>query len=291
MNRFEIVTDTSNDLEKSYIEEHGIKTASFYITVDGEVHLKDQIEISAEELYKIMRSTSNLFPKTSQPSAYDYEQLYRPILESGKDILCFTIAETLSGSNQSAHIAADTLKPEFPDRKIEVIDSRSASLGLGKLIESAVRLRDIGVGLEDCAERVREQAQTSGIFIVLNTLDYLENGGRIGKTSAFAAGLLNLKPIVSFENSDLKFNSAARGMKKAVEKAKNLIDDRIKDDPNSYELFVIHGDALELANEIVVDLEEKYNTVINQAPPLVCATVISHVGPGVVALGYIKKHI
>ena len=291
MNRFEIVTDTSHDLNKIYIDENGIKEASFYITLDGKVHLKDKVEISSEELYTEMRSKKNLFPKTSQPSAYDYEQIYRPILEAGKDILCFTIAVSLSGSNQSAHIAADTLQSEFPDRKIEIVDSRSASLGLGKLIESAVKLREMGVSLEECAKKVREQAQTSGIFIVLNTLDYLENGGRIGKTSAFAAGLLNLKPIVSFENSDLKFNSAARGMKKAIEKGKKLIDDRIKDDPNSYELFVIHGDAIELGNEIQADLEEKYNTVINQEPPLVCATVISHVGPGVVALGYIKKHI
>lgn len=289
MNRFEIVADTSNDLPEKFIRENKIKSVSFYIRLDSDEFLKDQVDINREQLYEHLENNPKSYPKTSLPSVEDYLLVFKDCLDRGKDILCFTISSTLSGSYQSANVAAGMLEEDYPNNKIYIVDSESASLGVGLLIEKAVRYREEGISIELAKDKLSEMAKTTEIYIYLNTLTYLEKGGRIGKTGALAGNLLKIKPIVSFKNNQLQLETAVRGSKKAIKEALNYLDKIVKDEPDTYELFVVHGNARELAEEVKETIEKTYGIKIRHDLGLVSATVISHIGPGAVAIGLSKK--
>lgn len=289
MKDFEIVADTSNDLRDEYLKENNIKTVSFYLTLDGENYLQDQVDITRQELYIKLRENKNLFPKTSLPSVDDYYKKFKPLADEGKDIICFTVSSSLSGSYQSANIAANFIMEENKDRKIYLIDSRAASLGVGILIEKAVKFRKQGLDIEEVVEKIRPITDTTEIYIALDTLTYLEKGGRIGKTSAVAGNLLKLKPVVSLVDNQLALSGTVRGSKKAIEKALELLDKKIGKDPNNYEIFIVHGDNEIEANKVKTKIEEKYSIKINSEVSLVSATIISHVGPGAIAIGAMRK--
>ena len=285
MNKFEIVSDTSNDLPEEYILENNILPVSFYIRLDDENFLKDQIDIDRRQLYDFMRDNPKSYPKTSLPSVDDYLNQYRKVLDKNIDVLCFTVASSLSGSNQSANIAAQMAREQYPDRKIYVVDSRSASLGVGILIERAVDLRKEGRDLDDIREELEKIAAETDIYICLDTLSYLEQGGRISKVGARAGNLLKIKPIVSFKENKLSFETAVRGTKKAIRTGLDLLAKRIKEDASKYLVFVIHGDVEDLARSVKKEIEGTYNIKVYKDTPLVSATVISHIGPGAIGIG------
>ena len=286
---FEIVSDTSHDLKEEFTSKYNISSVPFYIRLDSDEYLKEGIDINRKELYKRLRADSNLYPKTSLPSVEDYKSVFESILEEGKDVLCFTVASKLSGSYQSAKVAADMAGENYPGRKIYVIDSRSASLGNGILVENAAIMRERGLDIEEIKDKLEEQALTSDVTILLDTLTYLEKGGRLSKTKAAAGNLLKIKPIASFKENTLILEKLVRGRKRSINYGLELLDERIKDNPEGYEVFVIHGDDQELANEIKTIIQDKYGIKIKYEPPLVSAAVISHLGPGTIGIGSIKR--
>lgn len=289
MEKFEIVVDSSNDLSEKIINENNIKVASFYLTLDGENYLQDQVDITREEMYRELRANKDLYPKTSLPSVDSFYQLFKSGAEEGRDAICFTISSKLSGTYQSANIAANSIMEEYKDINIYVIDSQSASLGVGILAEKAAEYRKENIDIKTVYEKIKPVTDTAEVYIALDTLSYLEKGGRIGKTSAFAGNLLKLKPIVSLIDNELGVSGAARGSKKAIEKILELLDNRIKDNPKGYRMFVVHGDNEETAKKVKSIIEEKYNIEITSEISLVSPTVISHIGPGAVAIGCMEE--
>ncbi len=289
MREFEIVADSSNDLPEKFINENNIKNVSFYITLDGENYLEDQVEITREEMYSELRNNKELYPKTSLPSVDSYYKVFKAAGEEGKDVICFTISGGLSGSFQSAKVAADLALEEYSDMIIELVDSQSASLGVGILVEKAVEYRNEGKNITEIADILRKVSDTTEIYISLETLSYLERGGRIGKASALAGAFLKLKPVLIFSENIISPAGTARGSKRAVEKALELLDNKIGSNPDAYRVFIVHGDNEETAIRIKDTIEEKYNIVIESEISLVSATVISHIGPGAIAIGCMER--
>ena len=289
MNNFEIISDTSHDLPRDFEKENNIKSVSFHIRLDDDVFLRDQIDITREELYAYLKSNPKTYPKTSLPSVDDYIVAFEESLEKGKDVLCFTVSSTLSGSYQSANVAGGMMEEKYPDRKIYIIDSESASLGVGILIERAVEMRKDGLDIDTCRSELIKLSKTTEVYICLDTLSYLEKGGRISRTGAFAGDLLRIKPIASFKNNKLSLEKAVRGSKKSVRETLKLLDEKISGLVDKYEIFVIHGDVRDLALEIKERIEEKYNIKIRHDATLVSASVISHIGPGAIGIGIIGK--
>ena len=203
MNRFGIVSDSSNDLELEYLEKHDIKNVSFYVRLGDDNYLKDEVDITRRQLYDYLAENPEIFPKTSLPSVEDFISAIRENLDNGKDVICFTVSSTLSGSFQSAKVAVELLKEEYPDRKIYLVDAQSASLGVGLLIKRAVSLREENMDIDEVYKKVLEISDETEINILLDTLSYLEQGGRISRTGAFAGKLLKIKPIASFKNNTL----------------------------------------------------------------------------------------
>ena len=289
MNRFGIVADSSNDLEIEYLKKHDIKNVSFYVRLGDDNYLKDEVDITRRELYDYLAENPEVFPKTSLPSVEDFIFAIRENLEKGKDVICFTVSSTLSGSFQSAKVAVELLKEEYPDRRIYLVDAQSASLGVGLLIKRAVTLREENIDIDEVYKKVLEISDKTEINILLDTLSYLEQGGRISRTGAFAGKLLKIKPIASFKNNTLNLEKAVRGTKKALQVSLELLHNTIHDKLDLYDIFVIHGDNEKLANQAKEEIETKYNMKLAEDITLVSSAVISHIGPGAIGIGCIRK--
>lgn len=289
MNKFEIIADSSHDLAEEFLVDKGIRTVAFYIRLGDDNFLQDQVDISREELYAYLRENKKVYPKTSLPSVEDYISSFREVLEEGRDLICLTVASSLSGSYQSAHVAGQMMREDYPDRRIYILDSKSASLGVGLLIERAVELREQGWDLVDVRDELEAQSQTTEIYIYLETLAYLEEGGRISRPGALAGKLLKIKPLASFKNNKLAMEGAVRGSKKALAACLDYLHEKIKDAPDDYHIFVIHGNVEDLALETKAKIEERYGLDLAHDVALVSAAVISHIGPGAIGIGCMKK--
>ena len=209
----------------------------------------------------------------------------RRILASGRDILCVNFSSALSATFQSASIAAEDLRQEFPEAKIYVVDSLCASLGQGLLVWYATRQRDLGHSIEEVRDWVEEHRLNLCHQFTVDDLHFLKRGGRISAATAMVGSMLHIKPVLHVDNEGHLINiGKARGRQASL---KALVD-RMEDtaiDPGSLTVFISHGDCPEDA-QTVADMVKKrlgvQDVVINYVGPVIGA----HSGPGTVALFY-----
>lgn len=176
----------------------------------GDQEFQDGVTITADKFYEMLVRSEEL-PTTSQPTPAAFEDVFREAVEAGHEVVCITIASKLSGTYQSATIAAD----EFPG-KVFVVDSRTAAIGTGVLTEYALQLADQGMGAEQILHELMEKRKQIRLYFVVDTLEYLKKGGRLSSTVALVGGLLNIKPVLTVDEAgEIKMLGTARGMKKA----------------------------------------------------------------------------
>ena len=212
-----IVLDSTTDL----VPELAGKFEIVPLTVNfGEEEFIDGVTITREEFYaKLIES--DIIPTTSQATPEAFEKVFGKVIENGDEVLCITVASKLSGTYQSACIAAE----EFPG-KVKVIDSKSVAIGSAILAEHALSLLEKGFSAEEIEAELLKKREDIIIVALIDTLEYLKKGGRLSKTAAFAGSLLNIKPVVSVEDGEINVLGKARGSKqgnnlliKEIEKA------------------------------------------------------------------------
>ena len=281
MGTFKIITDSASDLTNEFMQENDIGMVTFYITADGETYLKDRVEITAQDFYRIQSEKKQFF-KTSLPSVQDYMDEFSKCAPD-MDILCFCLSSKLSGSYQSATNAANIMMEENPNRKIIVIDTQLASLGMKFKIQEAIVCRERGKTAEETAEMLRKY--TSAISIAIDDLDYLVMGGRIGKFQALAGGLLNVKPFVKVIEGDggLVPQCKVRGRNKVLPMHMQIIDEKIGENPADYKIGIMHAGS-DLAADFCQMLEEKYNKKGEVEVVDVSLVISAHVGPRALAM-------
>ena len=288
MGRFKIVADSACDLGIALAEKHGISLVPFQVTFDGETYYTENITVTTDVFYQKLRS-ENVYPKTSLPSIQAYSEVFEPILQEGQDILCLCLTSKFSGSYQSGVNAGEMMKEKYPERNIIVLDSRQATVGQGLLTLEAARMRDNELTLQEAVsscEKIRDNGQ---LYITVDSLTYLQKGGRIGKASALAGGLLNIKPIILFSDGELNPLTKVRGHKKALAKIIELLDEAIGKDRERYLISVAHADELEDARQMQKELEDMgYHIDLPQVGMGV--TIGAHTGPTAIVLGYIQKY-
>lgn len=288
MSNFKIISDSSCDFSPELAKEKNVEIVPFYISFDDNNYLKEGVDIQRDNFYSRLIN-ERTFPKTSLPSVQDYIDVYRPYLEQGEDILSLCISSSLSGSYQSATNAANILLEEFPDRKISIIDTMQATFGQGILLMEAIKLRDENYTLENATDLILKIRETATLIFALDTLEYLQKGGRIGKAAAFAGGLLNIKPVLMFKDGDLKPVSKSRGKKKAVNSAIDILTNIVKENKDDYEFIVGHTFNPEEAEVFKNQLIENFGLNIKYPLINVGVTIGTHVGPGCVGVAFIKK--
>ena len=283
-----IISDSACDLKKAYTEQNNIGIVLFNIIINEDTSLKDKIDIQSEELLKMMKNDSQFFAKTSQPSPDDYKIEFEKAAKQGCDIICFTITSELSGSYQSAEIAKKIIQEEY-DVDIRIVDSLSASLGQGILIKKAVEMVQQNKSLDEIEDYVNKIKLTSKVFLLVDTLKYLEKGGRISKSKRLIGSALNLKPILKLENGKLDIGAKVIGKKRAIKNMMRLVNSEKNNSDKSRELFVVHADSEKEASEIYDELKTENNLPFDievLSPVLVC-----HSGYGSVAVGIISTEV
>lgn len=283
-----IISDSACDLKKAYTEQNNIGIVPFNIIINEDTSLKDKIDIQSEELLEMMKNDSHFFAKTSQPSPDDYKIEFEKAAKQGCDIICFTITSELSGSYQSAEIAKKIIQEEY-DVDIRVIDSLSASLGQAILINKAIEMVHQDKSLDEIEDYINKIKLTSKVFLLVDTLKYLEKGGRISKSKRIIGSALNLKPILKLENGKLDIVDKVIGKKRAIKNMMRLVNSEKNNSDKSHEFFVVHADSAKEASEIYDELKTENNLPFDievLSPVLVC-----HSGYGSVAVGIINTEV
>lgn len=281
MNRTVIVTDSTSDIPPSMASELGIEVVPLTLMFGGE-SFRDGIDMTPEQFYERLPRSSQL-PTTSQPSPVEYMNVYRRIMEQYPDskILSFHISSGLSGTYQSALLAKSMLEEE--GERITVYDSLSASYGFGLLVVHAARLSAEGKSPEEILESVEALRQSRKLYFLVDTLEYLQKGGRIGKASAILGTLLNIKPILSIDQEGIIYAvEKVRGRKKAVARMIELFK---ADLPGVSVINVAVGHTAEpsSAEEFLQELSQHF-TLKERVLTNVGPVVGSHVGNGTLAV-------
>ena len=220
--KFHIVSDSSCDLGAERARRLGVELVSYYVALGDEHYYREEKDISTHEFYQRMADNPGIFPKTSMPTIQDYLEVFRPAARQGLPILCICLNAPFSGSIQSARNAAEELREEVPGARVYVMDSQSATVLQGLLVEEAALLRDMGTDLEEAVEQLEAVRSSGRIFFTTNDLEYLRHGGRIGKAAAATGTLLKVKPLIGYKDCGLVSDGIAQGRKRSLQRVQEL---------------------------------------------------------------------
>ncbi len=281
MRKFIITSDINCDLPKEILNQFDIRTMALHYILDGVEYTGDDDRITPSEFYDKMRKGS--MPQTMQVNPEQSKEVFEACIKEGYDILHIGFSSALSGSVGSAFIAANELKEQYPDSKIIVIDSLSASLGQGMLIYKAALLRDEGKTLEETAQWAEDNKLKICHYFTVDDLNHLARGGRLKKSAAVLGTMLNVKPILHVDDEGhLVPLNKTRGRKQSL----NALVDNMKTHIGSQKndiVFISHGDCLADAQYVTDEIKKTFGIehfLIN----FVGATIGAHSGPGTVAL-------
>ena len=276
-----IVIDSTADIRPELRERFAVVPLTIHF---GDKEYVDGVDIDHRKFYEMLVE-SDVVPTTSQATPAAFDKVFAEAVEQGESVVAITVASELSGTYQSAVIAA----AEYPDR-VFVVDSRTAAIGTGILAELALQLKDSGLTAEEIAQRLTEERENIFVVAMLDTLEYLKRGGRISKTVAFAGGLLAIKPVVAIKHGEILMLGKARGSKQG----NNLLVQQIEEaggvDFRKPVLLGYTGLSDALLEKYVAD---SYHLWAESQKPLarcVVGSVIgTHAGPGAVAVAFFRK--
>jgi len=288
---FKIISDGGCDFGKYEAKKHEVTVVPFYISFDQENYLKEGIDITKEDFFKRLAAEKGLFPKTSQPSPQDYIDAFTPHLEKGHDLFVLTISSKLSGSHNSASLAADIVKEDYPERTILLVDSLSVSIGQGLILREIIKMRDAGLTLQEAAESAEKIRETTRVYFTLDTLEYLKRGGRVGPTTALVGGILGLNPILQLEDGKVSQLDNVRGRKRALKLIEEAMVDALKDETKNIGLSIGHILSEKDAVAFKTNTEAALETEIINPITEIGVTIGSHVGPGALAFAYCRKGV
>ncbi len=285
MSRFMIVTDSSCDVPQNLLEEWGVACIQLDVLVDGEQPRKNN-EVDPTSFYAGLRQGK--LAKTSAANIQDFKNMFRPILESGTDILYIAFSSGLSTTYQSAVIAAEELREEFPAQTILAVDSLAASLGQGMLVYLAVQRQKQGEDITAVATYIQETIPHQAHWFTVDDLQFLKRGGRISATVALVGSVLGIKPVLHMDDEGHLINvSKVRGRTAALEALADKYGETVADKQTP--IFISHGDCAEDAAKLAGILKERYAVDV-QLCNFVGPVIGAHSGPGTLALFFIAQH-
>jgi DegV family protein with EDD domain len=223
-----IVTDSAVDLPEEMFAQYGVERMPLLINF-GTESLRSGLDIQPEEFYRRLAADPDHLPTTAQPSVGEFVELYRRVGQADKDIVSLHVSSGLSGTINSAAQAAK----QCPELNITLIDTKTLSAAEGFQIVAAAQAIRRGWPLEELKQRVQEVADQTDIFFTLDTLHYLQKGGRIGRVQAMAGALLNLKPVITVDKGPGTYITVAKGrsMSKSIALIADQVHEKMKNCP------------------------------------------------------------
>jgi len=284
MNRFAVVTDSTSNLSPGMAEDLGLPIIPLNVHWGGESYL-DGVTLDAQRFYQWLMQRKD-FPKTSQPSAGAFMDFFQATAEAQNTdtILGIFISTEMSGTLASAYQAKAELAELRPDLRIEIIDSRSVSMGLGLQVLAAQRAARTGMDVEAGMREVLRCQEALHIVFAVDTLEFLHRGGRIGGAARLLGSALNLKPVLTIENGSVEALEKVRSRRKSLRRVVELAEQRLDGRQPSELAFMSTAadDDLAWMTELVVDRlrpRRVYSVVLTPV-------VGTHGGPGTIGIAF-----
>lgn len=275
-----IITDSAADLtEENKRRLYAVVPLSVSF---GEEVFADGVTLSKDKFYERLEKSKEL-PRTSQPSPEAFEKVFRKLQEKGDSAVVITISSGLSGTYQSACLAAQ----KYPN--VRVVDSQSVSIGTGVLAEYACSCAEKGMELDELARHLTEKREEIGLIAMVDTLKYLRKGGRISGAAAVAGEVLNIKPVITIKDGKVAILGKARGSRKA----NNFLIEQIRRNGVNYSMPILlgfTGQSDELLQNYVRDSSCLWQGHVDHLDSVkLCSVIGTHAGPGAVAVAYFCK--
>ena len=224
------------------------------------------------------------------PSINDYYESFKPHIEAGKSVICVTLSSFFSGSYNAAVNARELILENYPNAQIEIINSLNATGGEGVFVLEIARMIKAGLDFDTVVKTALKLRETARIFFFVESLDYLENGGRIGKATALLGSMLNVKPIIHLQDGELFPSGKVRGTKKAFVKVLELTKDYVGNEASNYHYLIAHADNIEYANVFKEGLESSLGVTTLEDFCFIGTTIGVNTGPDVAGVCLIKKY-
>ena len=289
MKKIIFTTDSCSDLTNEMAKQMDLQVIPLSVEIDGKVyrHYPDERELSINKFYGMLRDKK--IAKTSLVNVGSFIEFFEPMIKAGNEVLYIGFSSALSGTFQSAKIAADELKGQYPESKIVVVDSLSASMGQGLLIWYAYLMKKDGKTIDEIAMWVEKNKLNLCHLFTVDDLGTLKRGGRLSDTQAFLGTLLKIKPILHVSNEGkLVPLKKARGRKFSLESMVELVGERITN-PKEQTIFISHGDCEAEAREVgqmMIDKFQVKEIIYGTVGPVIGA----HSGPGTIAIFFLGSH-
>lgn len=278
-----IVIDSACDLPKSTADQLGLGFVPMRTLLNDEEYL-DGITLTGEQFYEKLIET-DVTPKTSQVPPADFEAAFERIVSAGDTALCITLSSALSGTYQSAMIAAERF-----GGKVVVVDSENVTIGEQLLVLRAVRLRDEGWSAWEIAEILNHEKKCIRLIALLDTLEYLKKGGRVSSTVALAGTLLSIKPVIAIVDGKIEMLGKARGSKNGNNKLMELVRSSRGIDFGRPFMLAYSGLSDHMLQKYITDSRELYEGKTDHLP--VCrigSTIGTHAGPGAIGVAFFEN--
>ncbi|MGC9357898.1 MAG: DegV family protein [Anaerolineae bacterium] len=280
MKKLVVATDSTSNLPPEIVSEYNLPVIPLKVHWGEETYI-DGVTLDPGTFYRWLRERED-FPTTSQPSAGEFIEFFKAISEEHDTdtIVCVVISSDLSGT----YLSANQAKAALPDLNIELVDSRSVSVGLGFQALAAAEAAREGATLEEVLAQIHRVRARSSVLFTVDTLEYLHRGGRIGGAARLFGTALNLKPLLTIEGGRVDVLEKNRGRRRALQRLLQIAEERLAGRQPSC-VAVIDVDASKSADIIFDEVKERLD------PELLFRAVISpvvggHAGPGTVGLGF-----
>lgn len=281
MSKVAIVTDSTAYLPPDLVETYHL-TITPQILIWGEETFQDGVDIQPAEFYERLKH-AKIMPTTSQVPVVTMQNAFEKLLEAGYDVLGIFISSKFSGTIQSAMQAKEALA-KAADR-IAIVDSLSTSMGMGFQVLMAARAAQAGESLQECQRIAEEARQRTGVFFVVDTLEFLHRGGRIGGAQALLGSALNIKPVLTIVNGRIETADKVRTKGKAVSRMIELAVENASG-KTPVRLSALHANAETEAQQILQEASARLNP-IETFLATVSPVIGTHTGPGTVGLAFL----
>ncbi|MDF9408778.1 MAG: DegV domain-containing protein [Pelotomaculum sp. PtaB.Bin013] len=276
MNKVHIVTDSTADLPLELVDEYGITVIPLKVIFSGYEPLLDGVDIDTVQFYRRLVENREM-SATSQPTPAEFAAAYSKLSAEGGKIISIHLSSTLSGTCQSARMAKDMV----PGVDIEVIDSKQASMGLGLVVLEAAAAARAGKSKAEILELINALLPKIQILFIVDSLDYLVRGGRIGKAQAFLGTILNIKPLLYLKEGIVNPYEKVRGKTRAIDRLVEIVEETAG--KHKIKCSLVHGND----PAGVEQLRQKITAKLDCDEPVVTglgAVIGTHVGPGVLGI-------
>ncbi|MBP5332100.1 MAG: DegV family protein [Lachnospiraceae bacterium] len=277
---YTIITDSATDMPEWVIKKYDLKVIPTPVVIDGTDYF-DGATIFPGEFYDIQRSGAVI--STYHINEFMFTEAFRPYAEAGKEVVYFCFSTGIAGTFGAANLAKKDILEDYPDFKIDIVDSKCASIGFGLCVYMALIMQEKGATKEEVLEAARFHFDNMEHIFTVETLEYLYKGGRLSRPAAIAGTLLDIKPIIEVtDEGKLQVCEKVRGRKKAIDKVISIIEERGVDLDKQI-IAVVHADCEELCDEFIERIKAQFGCKTVLKGFLGCA-IGAHTGPGLIGI-------